>query len=460
MNFKKLLCMVLALMLALGTLALAESGDLQAQLDAANARIAELEAEVEKYKPVYDSQIVAEYGDGKVVMLADAQEQFKEISAIYAQYGFQIDSFVDEVKQDILTNTVEEAVKEAKIAELGLDQLDDQTRADLEAKTDEDWNGYVEYVMSRITDENMTDEEKRAAAEEQLLSNGYNRDTMLDSRIAEYASEKLMAEVTKDVAVTDADVEAAYQEQLAADQEQYADDDYSYNSARNSGELIVWNPEGYRAVKHVLIKFNDDQSARYTELNAALEALNDELEALDTPDESDPEAEPGETPEPTEVPRAREEIQADIGKTGAAIEALYAELTPKAQEVIDAFNNGAQFDDLIAQYGEDPGMTSEPTASKGYAVSKDSTMWDPAFTEGAMSIAEVGQISQPVQGSYGVHIIYYMSDITPGAVALDEVREAITESALESKKEETFDNTVQSWVEASHPVYHLDRFVG
>ena len=51
MSMRKLFCMVMAMLLALGTMALAETDDLQAQLDAANARIAELEAEVELYKP-------------------------------------------------------------------------------------------------------------------------------------------------------------------------------------------------------------------------------------------------------------------------------------------------------------------------------------------------------------------------------------------------------------------------
>ena len=46
MNMKKWLCLALAALMALGTFALAEGDDLQAQLDAANARIAELEAEV------------------------------------------------------------------------------------------------------------------------------------------------------------------------------------------------------------------------------------------------------------------------------------------------------------------------------------------------------------------------------------------------------------------------------
>ena len=86
--------------------------------------------------------------------------------------------------------------------------------------------------------------------------------------------------------------------------------------------------------------------------------------------------------------------------------------------MIDEFEGGADFDSLIEKYNADPGMQNEPTATKGYAVSANSTTWDPAFTEGAMSIAEVGQISAPVYGQNGIHVIYYLSDITPGPVAL------------------------------------------
>ena len=54
MNFRKWLCLVMAVMMALSAAAMAETAgaeDLQAQLDAANERIAQLEAEVEKYRP-------------------------------------------------------------------------------------------------------------------------------------------------------------------------------------------------------------------------------------------------------------------------------------------------------------------------------------------------------------------------------------------------------------------------
>ena len=74
-----------------------------------------------------------------------------------------------------------------------------------------------------------------------------------------------------------------------------------------------------------------------------------------------------------------------------------------------------------------------------------------------MAIAEVGQISEPVYGSNGIHIIYYMSDITPGAVAFEEISEAVETECLDAKISETYNNQVTAWIEEAAPVYHIDR---
>ena len=223
----------------------------------------------------------------------------------------------------------------------------------------------------------------------------------------------------------------------------------------------------------MLIKFNDEQTTQYNELNETLTGLNDELAALDeaesgeeAPEEEaaeeaaeEPAEEAAEEPaEEEEPPRTREEIQADIAAVATQIEALYSELLPKAQQVVDEFEGGADFDSLIEKYNEDTGMNKEPTATNGYAVAANSTTWDPAFTEGAMSIESVGQISGPVYGQNGIHVIYYLSDITPGAVPFDDVREKLYETTLDSMKHDHFDSELESWVSALNPKYDITAF--
>lgn len=464
MSIKRILCFALALMLALGTCALAEGDDLQAQLDEANAHIAELEAEIEKYRPYYDAQVVAEFGEDGIIWLKDAQKQFDEASAMYAQYGIPVDSYAAEIKQSIVENMVRDAVLDAKADEMGLSALSEETMTELTEQANKDLETYIGYYTSYFAQDGASDEENREATIRGLAQNGISADALLEDRVSNYISEQLHDAVTKDVTVSDEEIQAKYQAMIEDDKESYAEDDYAYNTARRDEDTVIaWNPEGYRTVKHVLVKFDDDQAKQYSELQSALDSLNDELNALDNPEPTAEPAEPaeGEEPEATEepaAPRSREEIQADIGDIGTSIEALYAQLMPKAQEIVDAFNGGADIDSLIAQYGEDPGMTREPSMSQGYAVSENSTTWDPAFTEGAMSIKEVGQISEPVRGKNGVHIIYYLGDVTPGEVPFEDIADGVASEALADKISKTYEDQADAWVEEAHPVYHLDRF--
>lgn len=502
MMIRKVLCLVLALALC-GAMAFAEEdGDLQAQLDAANERIAELEAQVELYQPYYDAQVIVEY-DGGVVFLDDILEQYAGVDSQFSSYyGVSLADYgYDTVYKQLIAETLlQDAVLEAKAAELGLDQLDDETMAGLTEEAAANFESYVTSVWDYFASDDLTDEEIREDCVAYLESMGYTEDALLESLIDNYVSEQLYNYITADVTVTEEDIQAAFDE-LVAEQEASFADDSTYNTSRNNGDTIVWNPEGYRMVRHVLIKFTDDQATRYSELQDTLDTLNEELEALQTAaeeaaaatdestteatdetaaeataeatDETTGETAPeataeatdeaaaettGETAEATEAPaRTEEEINAEIADVEAELTALYEELLPTAQEVIDAFNSGTSFSDLIDQYNEDPGMENEPTATNGYAVSANSTAWDPAFTEGAMSIESIGEISEPVYGQNGIHIIYYDSDIPAGAVDLETVRAEIEESALNTKLNDTYDNTLAEWVEAVNPVYHYDR---
>ena len=80
---KKLMCAVLALVLALACACATAEGDLQAQLDAANAKIAELEALVEKYEPFYTAQLAATFGEDGVVWVDDVMALYEQTDAQY-----------------------------------------------------------------------------------------------------------------------------------------------------------------------------------------------------------------------------------------------------------------------------------------------------------------------------------------------------------------------------------------
>lgn len=439
MNMKKLLCLVLALVLC-GAMAFAE-GDLQSQLDTANERIAELEAQVELYQPYYDAQVIAEF-EGGIVFLDEVMEEYEYIADMYSQYyGIDLASYGYDktMKQSIVEELVQNAICAQKAAELGLDQLDDETREGLEASADSDMELYIEDISSQMLEAgDYTEDNVREAAIEYLESIGYTREIILETLIENYVSEALYNSVTADVTISDEDVQSTYDAMVSEAETSYADDS-TYTNAYTSGTPVVWNPEGYRSVKHVLVKFDDDQSARYEDLSGKIEDLEAELAA-----------------EKTDDSRSEDEINDDLTAAQADLEALYAELMPTAQEIVDKFNDGTDFDALIDEYNEDPGMDDEYIRANGYALTEGSG-YDPAFLEASLALETVGSISEPVCSSFGIHVIYYNSDIVPGAVELESVRDMVEESALSEKTSTVYNDAVAAWIDAASPVYHYDR---
>ena len=448
MSIRKIICALLALVMLITACAatLADDLDLQAKLDAANQRIEELEAEVELYRPFYEAQILAEFGDGGIVWLADAQAAYDEEVNYYTNAGYSISGYESYIKRGVLQNLVRQAILEAKAEELGLKALSEADLEELGANADDILNQYVEAYSQYFATEGASDEETRQATLEYLASAGLTKEVLIDELSSDRWSDALYQYAIDGVAVTDEEVRARYEQLVADGEASYANSDYSYNSDRMNGELIAWNPEGYRSVTHVLVKFDSDQTSQYKALQSSLSTYQKELEALDT--------EPAEG----EERRDRGDIEADIAATSVELDALYAALLPRAEAVIEAFNGGADFGALIDEYGEDPGMDDPQTRADGYAVAANSTTWDQAFTDGAMSIEAVGGISGPVYGANGIHIIYYQSDITPGPVPFEDIAETVSAMALEQKVSDTYNSQVEAWIEEAAPVYHYDRF--
>ena len=124
---------------------------------------------------------------------------------------------------------------------------------------------------------------------------------------------------------------------------------------------------------------------------------------------------------------------------------IMIEMTDRIDEVYAALESGRDFDDVMAEFGEDPGMKSEPAMTTGYYVAERSTYWEDAFKQTAMALENVGDVSEPVMGSRGVHIIYYNSDVPEGAIDIETVREDLTATTLKNKQDEAYDAALDAW---------------
>ena len=464
MTMKRILCALLCALLLAAAPAMAEDADnaaAPAEVENADngptpaegeadkdARIAELEAQVAELQAQVDAyhlkELVATFDGGEVPL--DEAESLYDLSVTqYAQMGIDVVAYgMEGILREVVVDTLaEEAIVQYMAGELGLGLTEEQ-QAQFAEEAQATYDSQVDsYYQTYLAGQYESEEDGLAAAAQALDEMGYSYESYLDSLTSTQLSTNVYDYVTKDVAVSEEDVEAAYDEYVAADEANYADP-YQFENAFSSGVTIYYTPEGYRNVKHILFKFDDDQATRYDELSARLADLEaEQVAAAEAADATPaPEAEDGEA----ESPRAITEIEADIAQVSADLDALYEELMPEAEAAIERFNAGEDIDALIAELNDDTGMPET-----GYAVSTtaeaSAQAWDPAFTEGALSIEEVGGLSAPVRGVYGIHLIYYAGDIAAGATPLETVHDEVEELTLQNKVSQTYADQVSAWKE-------------
>ena len=440
----------------------------------------QLDQDVAALKKQY-SGVVASYDGGEITqeaVMGTFNSQYSYMSQMYSMYGMSLDaSALADIEKSVAENAVQNVAISKQMESRGL-KLDDDKRTEAESEAEEHYKEAYDSVYASA--DGKTDELKAKQTEYNLYTMGYTQEALLDMELSS-ANYALIEQTVRDeiTEVSDDDLKAAYDKKVEDNESSYADNASAFESAMSSGSSVVcWMPEGYRTVKHILVKPEDDVLSAVTDARSAvttaegeLEKFKSELDALNGSDAKDEEdADAAADAEPTAEPRSAEAIQADIDATEESLKILRADaekteadclasVKDKLDEIYKKIEDGEDFEALIEAYGEDPGMQNEPTKTRGYYVSSKSTVWDKHFTEGALALSKVGDVSEtPVISSSGVHIIRYESDVTPGAVPLEDIREELYNETLESKKSEHFSSELKSWVEALNPVYTIENF--
>ena len=333
------------------------------------------------------------------------------MQSIYGTYDVSTDeayrAFQDMVFDSIINSML--PIYVAKQAGVTLTAEEEaEVQESLQQEIDSLYESYAGDVDASITDE----DEKRAEEEKLLLAdlkaNGltYDKyiksieDSLRDEAIANKYIESLLAEVT----VTDDDVQAYYDEQLAYYQERYEEDPANYfddySSFLNGGSQPLVVPEGYNYYKHILV--------------------------LD--------AEEGEDKD---------------------VDAIVAEIYAKIEA-------GEDFDALIEEYGEDPGMQSEPYKTEGYILSEaNASDYYEEFSAAALALENEGDITpEAVQSSKGKHIIKKCGPVEAKTVTLDEVKDTIREQVETERKNDLYQEYLAQWKEEVKIVKYYDRVNG
>jgi parvulin-like peptidyl-prolyl isomerase len=322
-------------------------------------------------------------------------------------------------------------------AKLGVDQFTQEELDALYATSDSEWqyalDNYVSYNYA-LTDAS-TQEERDAAyadAANYYSTMGYSKDILRESYVDNEIFERVKNELCKDVVVTDEEVQAYYDEAVAGDKDIYEFDADAYENQMlmvqyGYADQEPWyRPDGYRYIKHILLAVDETLMANYSDLVARYEEqMNaEDASATDTAD-----AAATAVPDVTETP--------EIPVTAEDIDAAKAAILASVQSTIDEINqkikDGVSFDDLMAEYGTDTGMTGGDYPN-GYEVSLASISYVPEFITAAFSVDTVGDIALPVVSDYGVHIVQYAGDVPAGPVELTDELKATIHQNLDDDK--------------------------
>ncbi|GAE86824.1 peptidylprolyl isomerase [Acetivibrio straminisolvens] len=350
----------------------------------ANTVIAEVNGEKILYKDFYFlySQQAAYYGITDEDSLNDDMKEMLKT-----------------IKKEILTQLIQQELAKQKAKEAGYVVTDEKLNEASEA-----FEEMVNSFATQLKLQNPSEAESKDFVKEakdfinkELKAMRLTMDEYMQQSAEYIVVTEFMEDLTKDIAVSDDDIKVYYDEQLKLQKENPEEAMYA--------PIQLLQPASSR-VKHILIALPDEEQQEYKTL--AQEGKTEEAEAY-----------------------LKEKLEA---------------IKPKAEEVLNKAKSGEDFEALIKEYGEDPGMESEDYKD-GYIVSKNSGFIQ-SFEDASLALG-VGEISDLVEGPYGYHIIKVYEKTDAKSYPLEQKKDEIKEMLQSDKKTTFMDEKMKEWENAS-----------
>lgn len=384
----------------------AQVAELQATIDALEARLAVYEEPESEYPP--DSEVIT--FDGGSVPLSQAQAVYADRAAYYELMEIDEAEYADDLKADVLANLAEDAVLAVKAQELGVYDLTEEDRADAAAEAEEIYEANVEYFLPYFYDETLTEEEIRQQTEAYLASEGVSYDDILEENLSNIWKQRLFDEVTRDVTVSEEDIRAMYDDGLSTAMATYTEDPEMFEYDYAYGDIIYYRPEGYRQIEYLQLPFPMEESIQASDLINEISVTDEDGQFV---------------------------LQAEL-------DALYDGLTERYADVITR----SQTEELSA-------LAQEFAISEFYAlpVSADSATVDSDFCAAAMEL-EPGETSEPIRNDGGLWILRYVEDVVPGEVSYEELYDELSASALDAARQDMYFELIDQWIDDANIVTH------
>lgn len=337
-----------------------------------DALIAALSSDVfgEEAEPEDNSgdAVVAEFKGGKITV-AEAREAYTDYVSLMAFSGIDADPNSTETIGLVLTDLVRDAVLRKNAEKLGV-------------KTDDpDWE------------------------------------------------ERLREKVGKGADASDTDGEAYYGSLVETQKQAFSETADVYEFAQMNGDIIAYNPPGYRAMKVIKLALDDKTVYSVYEINERLLQLDPAGDA------------------------------AQIAALTDELNILYTTAEARAKSIMEKLDAGAKFDDMIDQYGADENMKDEAFRKKGYSISAESPLWSADVRAAAMALEKPGDYTRPLRSGDGVYILQYIGDVPEGPVPYAEIRDRIEAQIGSDAQNNAYEAQVEAWMQEADPKYYPERML-
>lgn len=338
-----------------------------------------------------------------------------------------------------------------QIQERGFDQFSPEEisafEADARLRLAQTIENYASYLLTEDTEEARAT--AKVQAEASLAAQGFTLEVLLEDEQMKASYERMADFLVDGYEPSQEEIQQVFEEVGASYQMQYEHDIASYEYMTVYNGMDAWyKPEGYRGIVHILLSVPADILNNYQSLAASYEEQQngDEL-----PVDGEEASAASESKAPLITTQMLEEAKDQVLQSRKAdIDMIYQRLEA-----------GESFISLIQEYGEDPGMTDASNLDEGYPVHAQSIVYDPPFTSAAFSekMQQPGDVSDPVVGAFGIHILMYLQDMPSGLILTEAISQEIEDYLLSVRQNEAFSQELALWKEASDVVYHEEAIL-
>lgn len=360
--------------------------------------------------------VVAEWAGGQLLSSEVIPEYNDQLTTLIFA-GHDANEVAEATLKRVLESLAGDKIIAARAAELGLTELTQEELERIDREASESYEAQLADYIALVGEGQSREEAAQGLAKE----SGVTPESVAEAMKQNLWNQKFYDHLVKDVTVTDDEVQAHYDALVARQKETFAAYPEEFEYDHQTGALIAFHPDGYRAVRDILIAFEGEDAGTAASLTEQLEL-----------GEADP--------------AVREQL-----------DKLYAPLEEKAKKAQQKLADGAAFTDLMDEYGCDAALKEEPLRSEGYYISDHSYVNSVEYVEGSMMLEQPGQVSPPLRSVFGVHLTEYIADVAPGPVPLDAIRDAVAADALKEKQAAYYDQQRQALLEAAQVKYYPER---